>query len=325
MTTRAEKLRSRLGRGETIDLRGHGKAGGGLVLAVQSFGAAVAEEPALDVQDWPFFSSARKGANVCAYLRIARGEVLATCPVVAPDVVVLMNEAAADEVDFAEGATDALFVLNTRLSPAQAAKKFTLGGTIVTIDGDALGLQFLGRPLANIAVLAALVQHTGLVQNDRARASVASRLKKRRLPDRVIEANLALWDAAQGVAQSLELPPADTAHARATFMGYGELPPGAQSALRTSTANHTASYGRPGVRIEFADAASKCNGCSLCVVQCPEGIIDFKPDLQKGTLVTGARFADFCKRCRECVTACPLDLFHEVAASTRPEGAAVEA
>jgi epoxyqueuosine reductase QueG len=37
--------------------------------------------------------------------------------------------------------------------------------------------------------------------------------------------------------------------------------------------------------------------------------------------VHGAKFAEYCKVCRECVAACPLDLFAEVAVVARPEGA----
>ena len=74
------------------------------------------------------------------------------------------------------------------------------------------------------------------------------------------------------------------------------------------------------MKVEFADADSKCNGCSLCVVQCPEGIMEFKADPNKGTLVYGAKFNQYCKVCRECVVACPLDLFHEVAVVAPPEG-----
>jgi ferredoxin len=114
-------------------------------------------------------------------------------------------------------------------------------------------------------------------------------------------------------------------HPRKVFHGYGDVPIGAQSALRTSLKNRTAGYGRPGVRIEFVDPEARCNGCSLCVVQCPEGIIDFTPDPAKGTIVHGARFDTYCKVCRECVTACPLDLFHEVRVVGRPEGATTEA
>jgi 2-oxoacid:acceptor oxidoreductase gamma subunit (pyruvate/2-ketoisovalerate family) len=323
MTSRAQSLKERLARGDSIDLRGHGKAGGGLMLAVQSFAAAVAEVPGLDVQDWPLFSSARKGATVCAYLRIARGKVEQSSAVSEPDVAVLMNEAAAEDVDFAEGTKDALYVINTWHSPSNAAAKYKLGGTVVTIAGDDLGRKYLGRPLANIAVLAALVRATGLVEPAAARASLQSRLVKRRLPQRIVDANLAMFDAAQDQMLVGEFPAHE--HKPKTFSGYGHLPVGAQSALRTSAKNRTSGYGRPGIKVEFVDPGAKCNGCSLCVVQCPEGIIDFKPDPAKGTLVYGARFLDFCKVCRECVAACPLDLFREIAASTRPEGHPVEA
>jgi len=321
-----ERLREKLARGDSIDLRGHGKAGGGLILAMQSFGAAVTARGDLDVQDWPLFSSARKGANVCAYLRIARGEVQMTCQVTEPDIALLMNEAAAEEVDFAGGTSGGLYIINTAASPEQAARRYRLGGTVVTVSGDDLGMQYLQRPLANVAVLAAMALASGLIEPADARASVKKNLEKRRLPERIVRANLELFDAAVDRVRIGEVPTGpDTVHPRREFEGYGALPAGAQAALRSSRKNRTAGYGRPGVRVEFADVSRKCNGCSLCVVQCPESIIEFTPDPARGAIVHGARFDDFCKVCRECVAACPLDLFREVAASTRPEGAITEA
>jgi 2-oxoacid:acceptor oxidoreductase gamma subunit (pyruvate/2-ketoisovalerate family) len=326
MSAAAEKLKQQLERGQPIDIRGDGKAGGGLVLTMQAFGGALSERAGVDVQDWPFFSSARKGANVRAFLRVARGRVEATHQISAPDVALLMNEAAAEEVDFAEGTDHGLYVLNTESSPADAARRHKLAGTIVTVAGDKLGIAHLGRPLGNVALLAAMVRSTQLVQPAAARDSLAHTLEKRRLPARLVEANLAMYDAALEETRSIEI--ADTAGAtrkKPPFAGYGTLPIGAQAALRSSVKNRTSGYGRPGVRIEFLDPTTKCNGCSLCVAQCPEGIIDFKPDPARGTIVYGAQFADFCKVCRECVAACPLDLFHEVAAVVRPEGAMTDA
>jgi 2-oxoacid:acceptor oxidoreductase gamma subunit (pyruvate/2-ketoisovalerate family) len=307
-------------------VRGHGKAGGGLILALQSFGAAIASRGDLGVQDWPLFSSARKGANVCAFMRIARGEVAMACQVVEPDIALLMNEATGEEVDFAEGTSGALYIVNTAAPPEATARRYRLGGTIVTIAGDDLGREFLQRPLANIAVLAAMTYATGLVAPEQSRKSLQKTLEKRRLPERLVKSNLALYDAALTQVKVFEVAAnADTAHARKEFLGYGALPAGAQAALRSSRKNHTAAYGRPGVRTDFADPESKCNGCSLCVAQCPEGIIEFTPDPARGAVVHGARFSDFCKACRECIAACPLHLFTEVAASTRPEGALKEA
>jgi len=279
----------------------------------------------MDVQDWPLFSSARKGANVCAYMRIATGLVEMTCQVTEPDIALLMNEAAAEEVDFAEGTTSGVYVVNTPDSPERTAERYRLGGTIVTIAGDALGLQYLSRPLANVAIVAALTEATGLVDHAVARESIRKSLTKRRIPDRLVLANLALYDAALEKVRMAEIPAGPTAvHPRPRFKGYGRLPVAAQSELRTSRHNHTAGYGRPGVRVEFSDPTARCNGCTLCVVQCPEGIIDFTADPSRGAIVHGARFADFCKACRECIAACPLDLFSEVAAVTRPEGAVTE-
>jgi Pyruvate/2-oxoacid:ferredoxin oxidoreductase gamma subunit/NAD-dependent dihydropyrimidine dehydrogenase PreA subunit len=323
--TAAERLRERLDGGEPIDLRGDGKAGGGLVLAVQAFGAALAARGDLDVQDWPLFSSARKGANVRAFLRVARGAVEATCQVVAPDIALLMNDAAGEEIDFAEGTRGAVYVVNTDATPAAAAARWRLGGTVATIAGDALGRKHLARPLGNVAILAALARTTGLVDPELARASLAANLKKRRVPARLVDANLALFDDALDRVTVAEIADGEaTSHARARFAGYGDLPAGAQAALRSARRNRTAGYGRPGVKITFADPSGRCNGCTLCVAQCPEGIIEFTPDRARGAIVHGARFDPYCKVCRECVAACPLDLFHEIDAVERPEGALPE-
>jgi Pyruvate/2-oxoacid:ferredoxin oxidoreductase gamma subunit/NAD-dependent dihydropyrimidine dehydrogenase PreA subunit len=321
MGTRAAlRLRDKLAQGEAVDVRGHGKAGGGLVVAIQAFGEALSEDPALDVQDWPLFSSARKGAIVCAYLRTALGSVEDASRVRSPDVALLMNEPVAEFVDFAEGTQGALYLINSAASPEVLAGRMRLSGTVVSIPGDALGMKHLGRPLANVAVLAALAEASGMVEPARARASIEHRFEKRRLPRRMIDANLALFDEALGSYRVAEIPDSpETSHLTPPFAGYGQLPAGAQSRLRTSLSNRTSFYGRSGVAIEFADPAGKCNGCSLCVVQCPEGIVEFTADPARGTLVHGARFADKCKRCRECVAACPLDLFQEVAVVAEPE------
>src|SRR5215470_15407265 len=128
--------------------------------------------PGRDVQDCSDLSPTGNGPNDSAFLRIGRGRIEMASAVIEPDVAVLMNEATADEQDFAEGTSDALYVLNTQRGPEETARKHLLAGTVVTIDGEALGNRFLGRPLANVAVLAALVRASGLVDVATARASL---------------------------------------------------------------------------------------------------------------------------------------------------------
>jgi len=90
-------------RESVLEVRGDGKAGGGLVLAFQTLAALLLGDPDLHVQEWPFFSSARRGACIRSFLRVSRRPVTAACEVTRPAMVLLMDEGAARTVDFAEG------------------------------------------------------------------------------------------------------------------------------------------------------------------------------------------------------------------------------
>lgn len=307
--SRSELLRQALARGEPLLVRAHGAAGGGLVLALQAFGAALAAHRGLEVQEWTAFPPSRKGGRVAAWLRVSQGRLEAAAPLGTPDVVVLVNEPEDGGEDFAVGTRGALYVLNTPRSPEEAAARWRLGGTIVTVDGDALGRRHLGRPLANVPVLAALVRAVGL-EPQAARTALRNRLKARGLPERVVEASLALFAEALVAARSAEVPEEGTAHPARPFKGFGALPAGAQTALRGSLKRARATARTE--RVAFADPRGLCDGCALCVAQCPEGIVELAPDPARGGIVRGVRFEGFCKTCGECVAACPHGLFQKV-------------
>ena len=164
---------------------------------------------------------------------------------------------ATDQVDFAEGTSEALYVLNTRRTPEAAAARWRLGGTVVTIAGDSLAKKHLGRPLANAAVLAALVKAVGLPAQA-ARTALRERLRRRALPERVVEANLALFAEALEAVKQAQTPAVGTAHPWRPFTGFGELPAGAQTSLRTSLSRKRIDRG---LRVEFADPEGRCDGC----------------------------------------------------------------
>ena len=238
-----------------------------------------------------------------------------------------MNEAAAKEADFAEGTSSGIYVINTLDSPERAAERYRLAGTIVTIAGDALGLQIprttVGqRRRSGRARSRRPASSTRLV----ARESLRKNLTKRRIPERIVLANLELYDAALREVRLAEVPGRELGCPPASFSSKdtARFRSGrSRRSARRATTIPRATAG-PGSASSFPIRRRACNGCSLCVVQCPEGIIEFTADPVRGAIVHGARFADFCKVCRECVAACPLDLFSEVAAVTRPEGAATE-
>ncbi|MBI5710030.1 MAG: 4Fe-4S dicluster domain-containing protein [Candidatus Eisenbacteria bacterium] len=137
-------------------------------------------------------------------------------------------------------------------------------------------------------------------------------LKKRRIPERLLDANREALEASLAQVRSGIFDfasPGD--HEPPRFGGYGELPVGAQTALRLSQTNLTADYARSGFRLRFEDPEHLCNGCSHCITNCPEGIILWEPDAENGVRVTGAEVSNYCKLCGECISVCPVHLFME--------------
>lgn len=309
----AEQLQSLL-ENDVLELRGDGRAGSGLVLTMQSVAAVAVLDPTLHVQEWPFFSSARKGAPTRSFLRIGRKPILKASDITAPHISIMMDEGVSAMVDFAQGVKrGGIFVLNSTRSPEEAAKKFKLSGRVYTIDGDKISEAFLKKPLGNISVFALLMEILPGFEPAVALKRLAELLKKRRLPESLIQANCKLFEASLGKARFVDADYATLAdHAVMPFGGWGELMPGAQSRLRLSRANLTSTYARTGYKLSFSDPENSCNGCSHCIINCPENIIHFQPDAENGVRVTGADIKGYCKLCRECITICPKQLFTEV-------------
>lgn len=296
-----------------LEVRGDGKAGGGLVLAFQSLAALFSSLPQLHVQEWPFFGSARRGANIRSFLRVSANPIDIGCEVTRPVVTLLMDEAAAQTVDFAEGVPHGgTFVLNTRRTPEECARHFHLSGRVMTVPGDEIGTRHLKAAIGNVSAYIAMTEAIGGVPMEDAVGTFLGQLKKRRIPDVLVERNR---EALYATKEAIRVGEFDLArpgdHATTKFAGYGELPLGAQTRLRLSQNNHTASYARSGFRLLFEDPEKKCTGCSHCITNCPEGIIRFEPDAERGVLVTGADVSAFCKLCGECIAVCPEHLFKE--------------
>ena len=297
-----------------LEIRGDGKAGGGLVLAFQSLAALALRTPGMHVQEWPFFGSARRGANIRSFLRLSRRPIEVACEVTRPAIVLLMDESAGRSVDFAQGVPrGGTFVLNTRRSPEACARHYRLTGRVLTVPGDDIGTRHLKHAIGNVSAYVAMARAIGGFERHEMVESFLAMLAKRRIPPGLIESNRAALeasDAAIQVGTFDEASPAD--HVATRFAGYGALPPGAQTALRLSRDNRTADYARSGFRLRFEDPATACTGCAHCVTNCPEGIIHFRPDAERGLLVTGVDVSSYCKLCGECIAVCPEHLFKEM-------------
>lgn len=305
-------LRERI-RTSVLDVRGDGKAGGGLVLAFQSLANLMLRDSGLHVQEWPFFSSARRGANIRSFLRVSAKPILAACEVTRPALSVLMDEGAARSADFTQGVPHGgTFVLNTTHTPEECARHYGLTGRVVTVAGDAIGAEHLKHTIGNVSIYVAIAQAIGGFEEKAIVESFLATLSKRHVPAAIVERNRgALLASLEAVREGVFEEEA-TRRAAAPWMGYGYLPVGAQTALRLSAANQTANYAPSGLRLHFADPKTLCNGCAHCITNCPEGIIRFVPDTERGLLVTGVDVSTFCKLCGECIAVCPEHLFQEL-------------
>jgi 2-oxoacid:acceptor oxidoreductase gamma subunit (pyruvate/2-ketoisovalerate family) len=313
MTVRVLDLGEALER-SSLDVRGDGKAGGGLVLAFQSLASLLLREPGLHVQEWPFFSSARRGAGIRSFLRVSRRPVTAACEVTRPSLALLMNESVAGDVDFAQGVpAGGTFVINTRREPETCARHFRLAGRVFTVPGDDIGARHLGHSIGNVSAFVAMTTAIGGFERADVVDSFLAMLRKRRVPESVLARNREALEASFAAIRSgvyAFAGPED--HDARPFGGYGELPVGAQTALRLSERNRTAGYAPSGFRLKFDDPADACTGCAHCITNCPEGIIRFTPDPGLGVKVTGVDVSRFCKLCQECVAVCPERLFTSV-------------
>ncbi len=296
-----------------LEVRGDGKAGGGLVLAFQSLASLFSSLPNTHVQEWPFFSSARRGANIRSFLRVSAKPIDVGCEVTRPVLTLLMDEAAARSADFAEGVPHGgTYVINTRRTPEECAKHFHLSGRVLTVPGDDIGTKHLKHPIGNVSAYVAMTEAIGGLPMDEVVGIFLAQLKKRRIPEALIERSRDAMNATKVSIQSGIFDEARAGdHASTRFEGYGDLPIGAQTRLRLAQNNKTSSYARSGFRLVFADPANACTGCSHCIVNCPEGIITWEPDAERGVRVTGAEVNTFCKLCGECIEICPEKLFTE--------------
>jgi ferredoxin len=224
-----------------------------------------------------------------------------------------MDEAATKAADFAEGVPrGGTFVLNTRHSPEECARHYRLSGHVFTVPGDDIGARHLKHAIGNVSVYVAVATAIGGLTLTEVSDSFLETLRKRRIPAPLLARNSdALEASVEAIRSGVfdEAHPGD--HAAVPFRGYGELPVGAQTPLRLSRDHRTATYARSGFRLRFEDAAGACTGCAHCITNCPEGIIHFRPDAERGLMVTGVDVSNFCKLCGECIAVCPEHLFLE--------------
>lgn len=144
-----------------IEIRIHGRGGQGNVVAAYLL-AAAAFDSGFFCQAFPAFGAERRGAPVVAFVRIDDHPISRRNQVREPAYLIIQDENLLHEHDLTAGLLpDGGVLINSIRSSEELATE--LGLKVIAIPATAMALETVGRPMPNVALLAAFLQLTELL------------------------------------------------------------------------------------------------------------------------------------------------------------------
>jgi pyruvate ferredoxin oxidoreductase gamma subunit len=285
-------------------VRFHGRGGQGAKTASRILGTAAFIEGFV-VQDSPIYGAERRGAPVAAFTRIAKEPIRERGLIARPDLVViadasLIHDPAARVLDGVDERT-AVFV-NSPLTAEQFQSPTSLPGRLTTMDLTDVALQQFGKRGAISSLLGAVAGRLVGLRQESIREAIARELADLGLAASTIEQNqvvaLQCYDVVRTVFLGAGAPqPIAPVHLQvptyeSPTRGTARISAAANSILRETSGWRTF---RPVL------VPDKCNGCWLCFVYCPDGVISMTKDDRP--VIDYAH----CKGCQICVHECPTE------------------
>lgn len=172
-----------------IEVRIHGRGGQGNVVAAYVL-ATAAFETGRHCQAFPSFGAERRGAPVTAFVRIADTPIKRRCQVAEPAFLVVQDAGLLHLPATLEGLKPGGGIVVNSPRPADdlAAE---CGRPVMALPATQMAADILGRPMPNVALLAAFLTLTGLIPTDALVKALGRRFK-----GEILERNVKLIDAA---------------------------------------------------------------------------------------------------------------------------------
>ncbi|MEB3787794.1 MAG: 2-oxoacid:acceptor oxidoreductase family protein [Desulfurococcales archaeon] len=183
------------------EIRWHGRGGQGAVTAAVILAKAAIYE-GKHAQAYPEFGAERRGAPVRAYTRISDKPIRTRSPILKPDIVVVLDRSLPPSLFLSGLKPQGTLIMNTPLSPGEAASKLGIEGLyrVYTVDATRIALEKLGAPIVNTAMVGALAAVTGLVGLESIEWAIVDTL-----PGKVAEKNIqAVREAFERVSSLVE-------------------------------------------------------------------------------------------------------------------------
>jgi len=167
----------------------HGRGGQGVVTASEILAETVVAEDKY-VKAFPEFGPERMGAPIKAFTRISEKPIRLHTQVYEPDVVVVLDGTLIGKVDVAKGLKKGGIILaNYDGTPEQLQKALKTDAECHTVNALKISMEEIGRPVANTAMLGALLKFRPVVTYEGVEEHVKIKFKGK-LNEKAINANL---------------------------------------------------------------------------------------------------------------------------------------
>ena len=170
-----------------LDIRWYGRGGQGALTAARLLGRAASVYEGKYAMAYPSFGPERRGAPVWSFTRIDDRKVIDRAQPEKCDCLIVLDETLVTEKVNEVLKPESVVIMNT----VKPEKYGFIQNRLVTLDATGMALQFLGRPITNVAMLGALLGVTDIVTLDH-----ADQVVKDNFPTKLYEKNSALLKAA---------------------------------------------------------------------------------------------------------------------------------
>ncbi len=176
---------------KTLEIRWHGRGGQGTVTAAKTLGESMIATP-LYFQAFPEYGPERMGAPVKAYNIISDEKILTHCPVVNPNIIVVVDPSLIYSENFLDGSTeDAQVILNTVKKPSDIRNDIKIvGRKLYTVDANKISLECLGRVIPNTPMLGALLKVTQVLPLETFLNHVKQTFTDKKFSEKVVLGNI---------------------------------------------------------------------------------------------------------------------------------------
>ena len=287
-----------------ISIRFHGRGGQGAKTASRVLGTAAFIEGFV-AQDAPIYGAERRGAPVSAFTRLAKEPIRERGIITRPALVVVADASLISDptARVLEGIDERTAVfINSPLRPEPFLAQTPVLGRLTTLDVTERALQHFGKGGTISALLGAVAGRLVGLRWESIHGAIARELADLGLPALIVERNQTVARQCYDAVPTMTLEAAAVPLVSPTQLQVPIYDPPSKGTARISAVANSVLRETGGWRtFRPVLVPEKCNGCWLCFVYCPDGVISMSKD-DKPVIDY-----DHCKGCQICVHECPTD------------------